>query len=137
MEQEETAEFKASLVRMKPNDSLNSQFVTSGLFCPYDEAIRKAGPESMNEEPLFTSEKFPQRSNLNNQIKDTQHPTGRPFYLESPRIVPESDMVKLHQNHVIMKTEGVGKSSAIYECMDLIDHKFKAVKVIKYKSKSL
>lgn len=137
MEEEETAEFNAGLLRIKPNDSLNSLFVTSGVFCPYEKAIRKAGPESMNEEPLFTSEKFPSRSNLNNQIKDTQNPTGRPFYLESPRIVPESDMVKLHQKHVIMKTEGTGNLSAVYECMDLIDHKIKAVKVIKYKSKCL
>lgn len=136
MEEEDIPELKAFFHNVKLQKQPSGLFTS--VFPPSSKKFfSRDSPRAMDEEPLFTSAIF-QPNSLRNivtrQRPGIQLPPRQSFDSVFTFVLPESELEKLHEKHVIVKKEGAGKFGVVYKCTDLEDFKVKALKVVKYKS---
>lgn len=131
-----TTELKTLFEGLKPQQTRPNLF-TGGFSSPHTRLFLKGNQEAMDEEPLFSPALFQPNSlrsiSTSKGIGKAMVPR-QSFDSVFPTTRPESDLVKLHEKHVIVKKEGTGRFGTVYKCTDLEDFKIKALKVIKYKS---
>lgn len=139
MEEEDIPELKAYFQRFKNQKSDSGLFV--GSFDPGSKKLfSRDSPRAMDEESFFTPGIFQPNSmrNISSNRRQGMHlPPRQSFDSIFTSVIPERDMDKLHEKHVIVKKEGAGRFGVVYKCTDLEDCKIKALKVIKYKCKTI